>query len=422
MDTSSDLWSKVKAGNFNGVSIYGTADDYPVQHSNEELKKELEIIKSELLKAGNDDAVKVINTKIAELEKADSKTDLTELIKSINELVQVQNKAINKSIVKEPGEGEEVKKEIIIKGDKIVVRDYHREIVEKFAQNGEPEALNILNETNSDQFVDEVLETVDDGTLKEITVTNMTKDNKIDAGLIADLILYNENDAEPTVQTIVSGEIEVTPGICKGEYRVSRTTQESYKDKYGEDAYLAYILKKLANKSLKALKKLLFKGDRSSGTASLAALDGVIALATDGSDVTDINTTTYGTYALRLQYALQQFGEDYLEHMDKFVIYCSMKDLISIRAEAENKPNNKAARIVLDGKNVWFDGIPVKGRFMTNDYIIIGVPTFIIIGVRTDAEIYRRFIPWYYYWYIRLRAGITYVTGFVKVFSLTAGS
>lgn len=423
-DLAGETWKKVKADQFNGVSIYGTAEDVAVAHAdNSKMLEELKEIRKAILATGDKASLKVIDEKIETIEKADSSLDNKDLIKSINEMIVTLNKAINKSIVNEPGKGDmKEEKEIVIKGEKITVQEYHREIVEKFAQNGEPEAMNILSETNSDQFVDEVLETVDDDTLKEITVTNMTKDNKIDAGLIADLVLKNEDDGEPTVQTIVSGEIEITPGILKGEYRVSRTTQEAYKDKYGEDAYLAYVLKKLANKSLKALKKLLFKGDRGSGTAALKALDGVIALAGDGSDVTNINTTTYGTYALRLQYALQQFGEDYLEHMDQFVIYCSMKDLISIRAEAENKPNNKAARIVLDGKNVWFDGIPVKGRFMTNDYIIIGVPAFIIIGVRSDAEVYRRFIPWYYYWYIRLRAGITYVTGFVKVFYLTSGS
>ena len=423
-DLEGETWKKVKAKKFNGVSIYGTAGDNIVTHNdNTKILEELKEIRKSILATGDKASLKVIDDKIQLIEKTDSNLDMKEILKSLSEMTNILSKAVNKAIVTEPGKGDmKEEKEIVIKGEKITVQEYHREIVEKFAQNGEPEAMNILNETNSDQFVDEVLETVDDDTLKEITVTNMTKDNKVDAGLIADLILYNEDDAEPTVQTIVSGEIEITPGICKGEYRVSRTTQEAYKDKYGEDAYLAYVLKKLANKSLKALKKLLFKGDRGSGTAALKALDGVIALAGDGSDVTNINTTTYGTYALRLQYALQQFGEDYLEHMDKFVIYCSMKDLISIRAEAENKPNNKAARIVLDGKNVWFDGIPVKGRFMTNDYIIIGVPAFIIIGVRSDAEVYRRFIPWYYYWYIRLRAGITYVTGFVKVFYLTTAS
>jgi Putative phage serine protease XkdF len=423
-DMESETWKKIKAKSFNGVSIYGKADDTEIQNSNEDLIKELRDIRKAVEATGDKSSLKVIDDKIQTLEKADTGIDGKEIVKALQDMTKILNKAINNSIQSEPGDDKVKTKKVKIAGVEVEVQDYHTKIVEKWAQDGNPENMNILNETNSDQFIDEVLETIDDDTLKEITVTNISKDNKLDAGLIADLILVNELDDEPTAQAIASGEITVTPGILKGEYKLARTTVEAYKDKYGEDAYLAYILKKLGNKSLKALKKLLFKGDRDSETATLAGLDGVIALATDGSDVTNIGKTTYATWAARFTYALKQFGEDYLEHMEKFVIYVSHSDLIDIRSEAQNKVNNLASRLVIDPATakVTFDGIQIKGRFMTSNYIIMGIPTFIIIGVRTDAEVARRFIPWFWHWYIRLRAGITYVTNYVQVFKLIAGS
>jgi hypothetical protein len=424
-DTDSDLWKKVKKGEFNGVSIYGVADDYMVVHSdNSKVLEELKEIRKAIEATGDKKALEVIDDKIKSIEKADDNLETKEIVKALQEMTKTLNKAINKSIEKEPGGDSVIEKKIKIAGEEITVREYHNEIVQKWSQDGDPEPLNILNETNSDKFIDEVLETIDDETLKEITVTNISKDNKLDAGVIADLVLTNSLDEDADAQEIASSEITVTPAILTGEYKLSRAVVEAYKDKYGEAAYLAYVLKKLSNKALKALKKLLFKGDRDSETASLAALDGIIALATDGADVTSVNSSTYDTWAKRLTYALKQFGEDYLEHMDNFVIYVSHSDMIDIRTEAQNRINNLASRLIIDPAtaNVTFDGIPIKGRFMTSNYIIMGIAKFIIIGVRTDAEVARRFIPWFWHWYIRLRAGITYVTNFVKIYKIESGS
>lgn len=417
---NSELWKRVEKGQFNGVSIYGEADVYQQKADKSELLKELKELRTEIRKTGNKEAIDAITSRITDLEKAETTQEVTEIVKAMQDMTKILTKAINKSLPGEPGGDKVEEKEIIIKGEKVVVKDYHREIVEKFSQDGDPEKMNILVGNTSNQFIDETIETIEDETLKEITVAEMTKDNKVDAGLIEDLILKNELDGEPTAAEVTGSEIEVTPYILKSEVKVSRTTLEAYKDKYGEEAFLAYMLKKLGNKVLKALKKLLFKGDRDSETATLKGLNGVLALATDGDDVTTVDTSTYLTYATRIAYALKQFTEDMLEHMDKFVIYVSNKDLIDIRAEAELQKNSRGSRLTVDGRKCYFDGVEIKGRFMTDDYMIIGVPAFIIIGVRTDAEVARRFIPWYYHWYLRLRAGITYVTGFIKVFKLEA--
>ncbi|OPZ48742.1 MAG: hypothetical protein BWY95_00578 [Bacteroidetes bacterium ADurb.BinA104] len=77
--------------------------------------------------------------------------------------------------------------------------------------------------------------------------------------------------------------------------------------------------------------------------------------------------------------------------------------------------------VLLEGGKVSFAGIPIKARLMPDEYIIGGLPKFIIIGYRTDAElkVEHHGSDWKYHWYIRIRPGITYIDGFVKVFKLT---
>ena len=433
-DLESESWKKVLKGDFNGVSIYGKALDVPIDNSVavEALKATLTTLENIVVKGGNDDLkaeIKKIENKIKELEGTDDNSIVTEAMKgiqkSIDKLLESLPKAISKSINEDP-EGDDVKneKKIKVQGEEIVIKDYHREIIEKgFASDGDPEKVNLLVGNTSDQFIDETIDNIDDETLNEISVAEMDKDNKVDVGIVEDLILKNELDGDPAAQTIAASDLEIAPGILKGEMKLSRTTVEHYKQKYGEEAYLAYVLLKLGRKALKAVKHLLFKGDRASGTAKLKGLDGVLKLATTAVDVTTINTTTYQTWVSRFEQALLEFTDDMLSEQENFKIYVSFKDLIRVKGEAKNPNTLIAGRLMIDGSGkVSFDGIPVKGRFITDNYIIAGHSKFIIIGVRTDAEVYRRFIPWFWHWYIRLRAGITYVTGFIKVYKLEAGS
>jgi hypothetical protein len=419
-DLESELWHKIRKGNFNGVSIYGTAEDVQTKTDNKELIDELKSLRETFQKADNKEAIKQIDDKIKKLEKGEP-ADFTEIVKAIEKMSKTINKAINKAAQDEPGEDEKMDKEVIIKGEKVVIKQYHRDIVEKaFGQNGDPEKMNLLVGNTSAEFIDETLETKDDDTLNEITVTEMSKDNSIDVGLIQDLVLKNSLDGSPTAQEVSESDLDITPYVLAGEVKVARSTVEFYKDKYGEEAFLAYMLKKLGNKALLAIKKLLFKGDRDSGTATLAGMNGVLALAIDSDDVTSIDTGTYETWKTRLEQAILQFDDEVLEHSEDFRIYVSHKDLIRIRGEAQLSKNATDSRLTVDGRKVYFDGIEIKGRYMTSNYVIAGLPKFIIAGVRTDAEVFRKFIPWYWHWYIRLRAGITYVTGFVKVFKIEA--
>jgi len=428
-DTTGENWQKVKAGKFNGVSYFGYADDYGDNTFTKAIGELRDVLKS-LQKSddsGSKEAAKVLEVKISELEKkADKGTNdaqFKELVKSVNDLVGSLNKVVSKSINSEPGGGTMAAEEkVIIKGEEILLKSYHKEIAKAWATDGDPKKIQILTENTAEQFIDEVLETKEDEVLSEISVLHLDKDNKVDAGEIADLVLKNELDGSPTAQEITDSEITVSPQILLGEYKLKKTTTEEYEEKFGIEKYLAWALNKLRNKVFKAIKKLLWKGDRDSGTASLKGMNGVIALATDASDLTEIGKVTYSTWEDRFEAALLSFSEDVLEHMENFKIYVSMKDMIRVRKEAKKAGNVIQGRLLIEGKKVYFDEIQIKGRFMTDDYIIAGITKFIIFGVRADADVYRQFIPWYYHWYVRLRAGITYVTGFVKVFNLADGS
>ena len=429
-DTGSAEWQKVKANGFNGVSFYGFADDYGDTLAFEKAISELkEVVKS--LQGSDDDASKkaaaALEVKIQALEtkavQNTNDTNVSELVKSVNELVGSLNRVVSKSINSEPGGGTMTTEEKFkVNGEEIILRAYHKEVAKAFATDGDPASINILSENTTDKFIDEVLDTKEDATLSELTVTHLDQDNKIDAGVIADLVLVNELDGTPTAQEITDSQITITPAVLTGTYKVAKGTAEEYEEKYGIDKYLAWILNRLRNKVLKAIKKLIFKGDRDSVTPALAGLDGIIALATDAVDVTEIGKVTYDTWEERLEQVLLSFTEDVLEHQENFKIYVSYKDMIRIRSEAKKAGNVINGRLQIDGKNVYMDDVMIVPRFMTDDYVIAGITKFIVIGVRADAEVYRQFIPWYWYWYVRLRAGITYITGFVKVFNLVDGS
>jgi hypothetical protein len=177
----------------------------------------------------------------------------------------------------------------------------------------------------------------------------------------------------------------------------------------------------IAKKTEKAIRLLLFKGDRASATAKIKALDGVIKLATTATDVTNLSKTTYTDWAKRFEAALLAFTDEMLEEQENFKFYVAHKDLIRIRAELAKRETGAGDRLLLEGGNVSFAGIPVKPRLMDADYIIGGLPKFIIVGYRTDAElkVEHHGSDWKYHWYIRIRPGITYISGFVKVFKLT---
>jgi hypothetical protein len=431
-DLNSELWQKVKKGQFNGVSIAGWAEDSG--DNNAEVVAELKQQMAEIRKALGDnpgpESEKVLaklQTRINELEKADENAATKELIKAftseIKELSMSISRAIRKSLNGEPDGGVEKDREVVIDGKKIVIKAAKREIYKGIAQVDGGSPMNILTPTTTSLFIDEVVGSVDDDTLNDITVVPLLKDEKIDAGIVQDIILNNSLDPAPVLaQDVASADISCATGILTGEFSLGRDVVEFYKDKHGEDAFGAYVENHIAKKVSKAIKKLLFQGDRNSATATIKALNGVIKLASSANKVVNIDSGDYPAFADRFEQALLSFSEDVLAEQANFVFYVSNKDLVRLRAELAQRETGAGDRFLLEGGNVFFSGIPVKPRFMPDGYIIAGLPKFIIIGYRTDAElkVEHHGKDWKYHWYVRVRPGITYVDGFAKVFQAVA--
>jgi hypothetical protein len=426
----SDLWQKIEKGEFNGVSIYGRADDYrSAEASLTEIKNELNSLRKVAEHNKNSELQKgitAITEKITELEKNSGSVTVTDAVKSIEkslkDLSVTMSRAISKSIPGEPDVNQQTTdREVSIDGNKIMVKASHREIYKGIADVDSGKAMNILNPNNTSLFIDEVIGSHPGDTLSDITIVPLLKDESLDIGLVEDLVFKNKLDGALTAQDVGTGDISIPTGILNAEFTLGRDVVEFYKDKYGEDAFGAYVENHIAKKTEKAIRLLLFRGDRTSTTAKLKALDGVVKLATAATNVTNLSKATYTDWAKRFEAALLAFSDEMLEEQESFKFYVSHKDLIRIRAELAKRETGAGDRLLLEGGNVSFAGIPVKPRLMADDYIIGGLPKFIIIGYRTDAElkVEHHGADWKYHWYIRIRPGITYLDGFVKVFKLT---
>lgn len=427
-DLSSDLWQKVEKGKFNGVSIAGFAEEAAGGNAAlvAELKGQMESIRKALGDNPNEDskkALEVLQDRIKVLETADDGAAANQLIKAftseIKELSMALSKAISKGLKGEPGESNK-DTEVVIDGRKVVVKAAHREIYKGIADVDSGKAMNILTPNTTSLFIDEVIGSQPGDTLSDITVVPLLKDEKIDAGLVADLVFTNSLDEAAAAQAVSTRDITCTTGILNAEFTLGRDVVEFYKDKYGEEAFGAYVEQHIARKAEKAIRLLLFRGDRDSATPALAGLNGIIKLATAASAVTTIDEETNVTWDEKFEAALLEFSDAMLEDQESFKFYVSHKDLVRLRAELARRETNAGDRFLLEGGNVSFAGIPVKPRLMPDNYIIGGLPKFIILGYRTDAElkVEHHGSDWKYHWYIRVRPGITYVDGFVKVFNV----
>ncbi len=429
-DLNSELWQKIEKGEFNGVSIYGRADDYRnAEASLAEIKNELNSLRKVAEHNNNTELQKGIDnitSRISELEKSSGSVLVSDAVKSIEkslkDLSTTMSKAISKSIPGEPDSNHQTTdREVSIDGNKIVVKAAHREIYKGISDVDSGKAMNILNPNTTSLFIDEVIGSQPGDTLSDISVLPLLKDEKIDVGLIDDLVFKNSLDGALTAQNVSTADLSVPTGILNAEFTLGRDVVEFYKDKYGEDAFGAYVENHIAKKTEKAIRLLLFRGDRASTTPKLKALDGVIKLATAASDVSNLSKATYPDWAKRFEAALLAFSDEMLEEQENFKFYVSHKDLIRIRAELAKRATGAGDRLLLEGGQISFAGIPVKPRLMSDEYIIGGLPKFIIVGYRTDAElkVEHHGADWKYHWYIRIRPGITYISGFVKVFKLT---
>jgi len=426
----SELWQKAKNNKFNGVSLFGYADDSSTQ------KNELENMKNELskaiesLKAKNDDkmkpAIDELQSQLDDLSGKMSKSatdeNLKALEKSFGDMLTKLNKAINTSLAGE--KTEEVKEKMARIGNSIVkVKAEKKELYKALSDVYSGDRKNILTDSLGQQFIDSVLEDDEDDTLTDITVAELGKDESVDRGLIADIVLKNTKDGAPTAQDTGEYDIDCPTEILMGSLSLGQSTVEFYKDKKGDDAFGAYVDEKISAKIKESLKTLIFQGDRSSGTAGLKGIDGLVKLQTTATEVQDVDKSDNLKYSERILYALGKFSNKVLKKKSKMVIYVSAKTELAMRAEYAARETAAGDDFLLKDGQLTFQGIPIKVRDMADGYYIIGLPKFIILGYRSDVDvkIEHKGSEWKWYWYVRVRFGITYVgDDFVKVFKEVA--
>lgn len=425
-DTGSELWKKVKAGKFNGVSLYGRAEDTGNQSFE---KAKAEILKAiETLKAKNDDkmepAIKELEKQIKELEekaKSDnSNKQIEDLQKGFDTLLVGLNKAINTQIKNETG-GEEKPLEVTVGDSKVLVKSEKKELYKALANVYSGNQMNFLNDSLGQQFVDTVVDFSPDDVFSDITVAELNKDEQVDKGFIDEIVLKNTKDGAPSDQTVGEFDLDVPTEVLTGVLKLKQETVEFYRDKKGEAAFGAYVEQKLSAKIQKALKRLFFLGDRTSIDANLKGLNGVIKHMTDSDEHEELERGDNVTYFTYLSRALKTFSNDALSEMSGFSIYCSPKTLLDIQDEIASRPTALGDRFVVKNDKVYFKGMEIKPRFMADDTFIIGVSKFLILGYRTDAtlKIEHSGGEWVYRWYIRVRFGTQYITGgLVKYFEL----
>ncbi len=422
----SPLWKKAKSGKFNGVSLYGEADDSDDRDNLvNEMKNVLQKSIAEL-KEKNDStlepAIKQLQKQLDEMEKnqisSQTEAQIKELGKSLSDVVKTINKAINTQIKGEESQ-QVTDKEVNINGEKIKIKSAKKELYKALSDVDSGTAMSALADNLGKQFVDSVMDMNPDDAFTDISVVELGKDESIDKGLIEDIILKNTKDGLPDAQEILSGDIPCpTEELC-GELELKQNTVEFYKDKLGETEFGAYVDEKLSVKVLKALKTLMYKGDRASTTAKLKGLDGLIKKMTGTDDEASISNTTFPTYAKKFGAMLQEFSEDVLTELANFVIYVSPHTYLSIQDELSQRLTPAGDGFLLKDDKVTFRGIPVKSRNMPDATYIIGISKFILLGYRADVrlKIEHHGSDWKYHWYIRVRFGMAYVPGgFVKLF------
>ncbi len=431
-DLQSETWQKVEKGQFNGVSIAGQADEITNTQPDTqtaavlaELKALEEKLEKSIAANPNDNdhkSLAFVKGRIAELEKETDQKFNAELVKSLSGEIRELNNSITRAFSKSLKDEEPLAdQEVMIDGKTVIVKASRIELYKSIANVDAGSSMNILTPTTTSLFIDEVIESKPGDTLTDITVVPLMKDERLDVGLIDDLVFTNSLDTPGTAQNVGMHDIQVPTGILTAEFKLGRDTVEFYKDKYGEAAFGAYVNQIIAKKTEKALRKLLFMGSRSSSTPALKALNGVIQLATTANKVVDIDITDHVNWAEQIEAALLSFDSDKLEEQDKFAIYLSQHDEIRLKSWIAKRETEAGDKFLLEHNKASYGGIPIKPRFLPDNHIVAGLPKFIIIGVRTDAEmkIEHHGADWNYHWFIRIRPGITYVDGFAKVFKLT---
>lgn len=415
----SDLWKKVKAGKFNGVSLYGQAEDNADIEIFNQMKSELHKAIDAIKKnddPGSEKAVKQLQKQLDELEKnyQENQTDdqIKQIQKGFETLLTTLNKAVNIKI-KDEAEPEEKDRTLTFGGDKVTIKAEKKELYKALADIDSGSATQILTDSLGEQFIDSVVDAGTDDILTDISVVELGKDESIDKGLIEDIILKNTKDGSADAQAVLTSDIDCPTETLNADLELSSDTVEFYKDKKGETEFGAYVEGKLVAKTKKAVCTLLFRGDRVSTTAKFKGLDGIIKKMTGSDEEASISKTDFPTYAERLSAMLQEFSEDALAEIENFVVYVSAHTYLKIQDEIAARKTDRSDGFLLENGKVTFKGMPVKPRNMPDTHYIMGIAKFIILGYRTDVKlkIEHSGSTWKWHWYLRVRFGTAYVPG-----------
>jgi len=431
-NTTSELWKKVQNGNFNGVSLYGRAEDTKVDtQADAPYEKAVnEIVKAiDILKSKNDASMQTAITELESQVKSlheQAKSSQTEqkhieIEKGFERLMNTINKAINTQIRAEV-QSEPAEYEVIVGDSKVVVKSEKTELYKAIASVDSGSKMNVLSDNLGQQFVDTVVDFSPDDVFTDITVVELGKDEQIDKGFIDEIVLKNTKDGSAEDKTVGEFDLDCPTEILTGVLKLKQETVEFYRDKKGDSAFGAYVEQKLTAKIRKALKRLLFMGDRTSTDANLKGLNGVIKHMHGNEEYETIVKDDKFTYAKHLSKCLKTFSNDALSEMAGYKIYCSPKTLLDIQDEIAKRPTAVGDRFLLNNDKVYFKGMEVKPRYLPDDAFIIGITKFLLLGYRTDAtiKIEHSGAEWVWRWFVRVRFGTQYITGgLVKYFETT---
>jgi hypothetical protein len=429
-DLNSELWKKVVAGNINGVSLYGRALD---DNSSIEVTTKAELTKTiNYLKSINDESSKKIAAQLEEKVKTldeaiksnTNEKQIKSIEKGIQSLLNTLNKALNTQLPGEPDSTVITKdKEITIGDAKVIMKSEKIELYKALGSVDSGTQINVLNDNLGSQFVDTVVDFSPDDVFTDISVVELNKDEEIDKGIIEDIVLKNAKDGKPSDNAVGEFDLKCPTEILKGVLKLKQETVEFYRDKKGDAEFGAYVEQKLREKIQKALKKLLFNGDRTSTDDSLKGLDGVLVKMKDKAEHFKISKTDKTTLAEVLSNGLKSFSNDALSELSNFQIYCSPKTLLDIQDEYAKRQTAVGDKFLITNDEVTYKGMKIKPRHLPDNEFVMGIMKFIILGYRTDVtvKIEHSGDEWVWRWFVRVRFGTQYISGgLVKRIEITS--
>ncbi len=418
----SESWRKVKEGKFNGVSIFGRAKEGDAGDEEKATAKalvgELRQLAEELKASGEEAAAEKLTAKLSEHEPDEEKAeDVMKAMRGIlTEIGESIKRAVSPTIKEEGKEMATVKKSMI--GIEVAIDPGKKELYKSFASLDSGKSMSLFTDSLGKQFIDQTLQDPDDDTLSDLTIAPITRRGKIDKGLIEDVILYNTDDDAREMLDHSHSDLGFDPQELDADISLKESTAEDYRDSMGVQEFGAYMNAKVVGGVKQAVRRIIFRGDRS-GSAAIKAIDGYFTKAETNGDVEAID----GKGVLgKIDNAMLSFSEETLQYKDKFVIYLTASDREALM-QMRNVDLSDQGRLVRDKDMLYLDGVPVKSRPLPSGHMIIGMPKFLVVGYINDAKLKLEHSgsDHRYHWYPRITVDVNYVRGgYVKFFKFVS--